>query len=125
MKIIFHENQLCYRGTSNALFDYAYYNEEMLGNESMILYPKNSPNNAEEAIERFKKRFNVVGYSDIKERDEIIKKANADLFYAIKSGERETDTLMSLLKRLFMRFLNTTNPMEMFMPMFLNGWPKR
>lgn len=98
MKIIFHENQLCYRGTSNALFDYAYYNEEMLGNEAMILYPKNSPNNAEEAIERFKKRFNVVGYSDIKERDEIIKKANADLFYAIKSGERETDTPHELIK---------------------------
>ena len=29
MKIIFHENQLCYRGTSNALFDYATYNEEI------------------------------------------------------------------------------------------------
>ncbi|QBJ86873.1 glycosyltransferase family 1 protein [Chryseobacterium gleum] len=98
MKIIFHENQLCYRGTSNALFDYAYYNEEMLGNESMILYPKNSPNNVEEAIGRFKKRFNVVSYSDVKERDEIIKKANADVFYAIKSGEKETDTPQDLIK---------------------------
>ncbi|RLJ34362.1 hypothetical protein CLU97_3870 [Chryseobacterium sp. 7] len=98
MKIIFHENQLCYRGTSNALFDYAYYNEEMLGNESMILYPKNSPNNVEEAIDRFKNKFNVFGYSDIQERDEIIKKSNADLFYAIKSGEIETDIPQDLIK---------------------------
>lgn len=91
MKIIFHENQLCWRGTSNALFDYAHYNEEILNNESLILYPQNSPNNIPEAIQRFEKRFKVYGYKDIADRDQFIENSNADLFYAIKSGEKEND----------------------------------
>ncbi|ASK30842.1 hypothetical protein CEY12_12285 [Chryseobacterium sp. T16E-39] len=98
MKIIFHENQLCYRGTSNAIFDYARYNEEILNNESLILYPKDSSNNIPEAIERFEKRFNVLGYTDIAHRDLLIKKSNADLFYAIKSGQKEDDAPTDLIK---------------------------
>ncbi|SIP99298.1 hypothetical protein SAMN05880574_103160 [Chryseobacterium sp. RU37D] len=98
MKIIFHENQLCYRGTSNALFDYANYNETILNNESVILYAQNSPGNTVESIQRFQKRFNVIGYKDIMERDAIITSLKADLFYAIKSGEKETNAPVDLLK---------------------------
>jgi hypothetical protein len=98
MKIIFHENQLCYRGTTNALFDYAHYNEEILKNESLILYPQNSPNNIPEAVERFEKRFTVYGYKDIADRDDFIKKSEADIFYAIKSGEKENDTPVDIIK---------------------------
>ncbi|SFT84794.1 hypothetical protein SAMN05421857_3699 [Chryseobacterium formosense] len=98
MKIIFHENQLCYRGTSNALFDYANYNETILNNESVILYPKNSPNNISEAITRFESRFEVIAYNDVADRDRIINSLNADLFYAIKSGEKETDAPVDLIK---------------------------
>ena len=98
MKIIFHENQLCYRGTSNAIFDYAHYNEEILNNQSVILYPKNSPNNIPEAIQRFEKRFTVYGYNDLADRDKFIKESNADIFYAIKSGEKENDIPTNLIK---------------------------
>ena len=98
MKIIFHENQLCYRGTSNALFDYAHYNEEILNNKSVILYAQNSPNNSTEAIGRFGKRFEVFGYNSIDERDRIINTLNADLFYAIKSGQKENDAPTDLIK---------------------------
>ena len=98
MKIIFHENQLCYRGTSNAIFDYAHYNEEILNNQSVILYPKNSPNNIPEAIQRFEKRFTVYGYNDLADRDKFIRESNADIFYAIKSGEKENDIPTNLIK---------------------------
>lgn len=98
MKIIFHENQLCYRGTSNALFDYAHHNEKILGNESLILYPKNSLNNIPEAIQRFEKRFKVYGYEDITDRDDFIRNSNADIFYAIKSGEKENDAPADIIK---------------------------
>ena len=38
MKIIaFHDNNLCLRGTTNAMYDYADYNERILGNKSIIL----------------------------------------------------------------------------------------
>ncbi|WP_294205763.1 hypothetical protein [uncultured Chryseobacterium sp.] len=98
MRIIFHENQLCYRGTSNAIFDYAHYNEEILHNESIILYPSNSPNNIAEAVARFAGRFKIYGYSDISDRDDFIKKSNADIYYAIKSGEKEPDAPVGLIK---------------------------
>lgn len=37
MKISFHSNQLGLRGTEVSLFNYARYNEEVLGNESIII----------------------------------------------------------------------------------------
>ena len=98
MKIIFHENQLCYRGTSNALFDYAKYNEEILGNESIIMFPKNSPNNVQEAIDKFSNKFKVYSYTDNNERNKILEASQADLFYAIKSGEREYDAPVDIIK---------------------------
>ena len=35
VKIAFHDNQLCERGTTVSLYDYAYYNKHYLGNESI------------------------------------------------------------------------------------------
>jgi glycosyltransferase involved in cell wall biosynthesis len=89
MKIIFHENQLSYRGTSNAVYNYALFNEEILGNESVILYDKNNKQNFDAAIDRFKKKFKVIGYSEIKELENIVEDEKAALFYAIKAGKKD------------------------------------
>lgn len=88
MKIIFHENQLCFRGTSNALFDYAFFCEKTLGHTSIILYPKNSPSNYPAAIERFKQHFKVHAYEDVTEIEGILEQENADLLYAINCGKK-------------------------------------
>lgn len=87
MKILFHENELNYRGTSIALYDYADFNERYLGNESLIIYNKNMITNHPLGVEKFKKRFNVFGYSDFKEVDDYIHKNGIDIFYGIKNGE--------------------------------------
>lgn len=89
MKILFHENELNYRGTSIALYDYADFNEKKLGNESLIIYDKNCKTNHIEGIEKFRKRFQIFAYEDFKEVDEIIKKNQVDLFYAIKNGDKD------------------------------------
>lgn len=89
MKILFHENQLSYRGTSNAIYDYALYNEQLLNNESVIIYNKNNKNNLDVAISKFKERFETIGYSETSELEKIVEKKNADLFYAIKSGKKD------------------------------------
>lgn len=86
MKILFHENELNYRGTSIALYDYADFNERYLGNESIIFYRKNEPTNHPAGIEKFKKRFNTIAYEDFSEVENYIEKNNIDLFYAIKNG---------------------------------------
>jgi hypothetical protein len=38
MKILFHTNALNYRGTTVAISDYARFNEEILGHDSVIAY---------------------------------------------------------------------------------------
>ena len=87
--IIFHSNQLGLRGTEIALFDYARYNEEILGNVSRIAFDANSENNNDGVIAKFKARFTVNGYSSFDELDGIAEKSVADCCYFIKSGHND------------------------------------
>ena len=45
MNIAFWDNCLCERGTTVALYDYAYYNEILLNNKSFIFYDKSRKEN--------------------------------------------------------------------------------
>ncbi len=89
MKVLFHENQLSYRGTSVAIYDYADFNEKLLGNTSIIIYNRTNPYNDLKAIERFKNRFKVLSYEDLSEFNRIIESEKPDFFYAIKRGDRD------------------------------------
>jgi len=65
-RVLFHSNQLGLRGTDVALYDYAHYNETILGNTSYIAAPANSDL---QALEKFQSRFGtdkVFLYSDFK-----------------------------------------------------------
>jgi hypothetical protein len=88
MNIAFHSNQLCLRGTEVALYDYAKYNEELLGNKSIIVskHPDVQPFSHILAIEKFKKRFLIYFYRDFNEVEKILDDNNVDVFYAIKAG---------------------------------------
>lgn len=89
MKILFHENELNYRGQSTALYDYAHFNEEFLGNESVIIHNPTLPTNHPLGVEKFKSRFEVLEYRDPSELNSIIEKGRFDLFYNIKNGFRD------------------------------------
>ncbi len=86
-RIVFQSNQLSVRGTEIALYDYAYYNEAMLGNSSIIAYQANHPLNDQSVIDKFSKKFQLVAYDDIESLDQSIDKSKADLMYAIKAGQ--------------------------------------
>ncbi len=86
MKIAFHSNQLCERGSEVALYDYAYYNEKILKNNSLIISKKDANL---ESFTKFKDRFNVFLYKDFSEVDQILRKEKTDVFYAIKDGKRD------------------------------------
>lgn len=86
MKILFHENQLGERGTSVALYDYAYYSRELYNIEPIICYNKLSEHNNNDAIKKFEAEFEVIGYENFLEVDNIVEKLNIDYFYAIKYG---------------------------------------
>ncbi len=85
-RIVFHSNQISVRGSEVALYDYAKYNESILGNESIIVYGRARPDNDAGVIEKFKKSFPVHDYGDFSEVDELIRRTRADLLYCIKGG---------------------------------------
>lgn len=89
MKILLHSNQLGYRGTEVALYDYALYNEEILGNDSVILSPKKAKGSSLEIVQRFMNRFKVVFYETPAEIENIVSACHADMLYCIKSGKND------------------------------------
>lgn len=89
MKIAFWDNCLCERGTSVSLYDYAYYNQTILGNQSIILFNKTNKNNHINAIKKFNNNFTVFGVTHFSEVDIILENEKCDILYVIKGGENE------------------------------------
>jgi len=85
MRIAFHSEQLGLRGTEIALFDYAYYNREILYNGSLIISDRNSPNL--QTLSRFEEHFPVVLYDDFSEVSRIVEREKVDSVYYMKSGQ--------------------------------------
>lgn len=86
MKIAFHDNILSLRGTTVAMYDYAYYTRKYLGNESIILYDTRYTQNTQDVYKKFAKEFKVYGYSDRSEIDQILSKEACDYFLMMKGG---------------------------------------
>lgn len=89
MKVAFWDNYLCERGTTVAVFDYAYYNQTLLNNESVILYNSSIPASEQSVIEKFKRYFKVYGAENFAEAEKKMLEEEIDVFYIIKSGENE------------------------------------
>jgi hypothetical protein len=86
MKIAFWDNSLNIRGTTVAMYDYAYYNRTLLGNESIIIYNVTQPPNDQNVINKFKKEFKVFGVDDFNKVDDILIQEKCDLLYVIEWG---------------------------------------
>jgi hypothetical protein len=87
MKIAFHINQLSFRGTEVATFEYAYYNRRFLNNISVIIAPVDCPQE-KGVLEHFQKEFEVIFYP--KDYLDLILKLNrVDRMYVMKSGQQD------------------------------------
>lgn len=86
IKIAFHCDQLSLRGVEVATFNYAKYNEELLGNQSVIITKSNAIYSDSRAISKFEKRFEVFYYSSLQELEDILKCNKVNLLYAQKDG---------------------------------------
>lgn len=95
--IAFLSNKLTIRGTEVALYDYAHYNEKILGNKSIIItrdyeYLKqiNEMNDVDiKVYEKFNKRFRVFYYQNNSDIDNIIIYNNVKYLYVIKFGTND------------------------------------
>jgi glycosyltransferase involved in cell wall biosynthesis len=84
MKIAFHSNQLGVRGTEIALYEYAFYNREILGNKSIIVSDRNQDMSA---YEKFNREFEVILYDRFEEVIPILHSKRIDVAYFQKSGQ--------------------------------------
>lgn len=91
-KIAFHSNQLGIRGTEVAMYQYAKYNEEILGNKSVIV---SFPNRDHGAIEKFRNRFEVV-LMEWWEYETYLTQNNFDYLYLIKMGTNDGYCLQTI-----------------------------
>ena len=88
VKIAFHDNQLCERGTTVSLYDYAYYNKHYLGNESIIMYYGSDHRNLKSVIDKFSKEFKLCPYENWnKEANRILQEEKCDILYMQKAGQ--------------------------------------
>jgi glycosyltransferase involved in cell wall biosynthesis len=77
--VLFFDPNLNERGTSIATYDYAYFNEKLLGNKSIIV----SLNNSElKSYNKFKNQFETILVDNINEISNI----HCDFFYTLKYG---------------------------------------
>jgi hypothetical protein len=88
-RIGFHNMQLCDRGSTVAMYDYAHYNETLLGNTSYIVYDATSPKNRQTVVDRCTTRFGserVFGYTEFLDVEQFIQDNDLDAMYIIKFG---------------------------------------
>lgn len=91
MKVLFHTPTLNFRGTTVAVADYAKYNQEILGNESIICYNESIPYQRDmgtepAVLEALSKRFQVVVNTDI---EQVIDSNQVDVAYFLRAGNKE------------------------------------
>jgi len=87
MKIAFHDNALSLRGTTVAIYDWAYWTRHYLGVDPIIMYNNKNQFNDTGVIEKFSKEFPVFSYDDKSEIDFILSKNNCDAFLMEKGGK--------------------------------------
>jgi len=91
MKILFHTNQINFRGTTVAVADYARYNQEILGNESVLGYLVDAPNfgdgkTEQIALHHLQKEFEIRPYTLANMESYI---GDIDFGYFLRSGQAE------------------------------------
>ncbi len=90
MVIAFYINEMNFRGVANSTYFYAYYNEKILKNKSVIFYNRKNLNNLKPVLNKFKKKFKVVGIVEFSEINLFKKKFKIEYIYTQKGGERDS-----------------------------------
>jgi len=91
MKILFHNNQLDIRGTTVSVTDYARYNQEILGNESIICYdatirPDGNNGTDPGVREGLENSFKIIGHQGPDDVKKIIDREKIDFAYFQRGG---------------------------------------
>jgi hypothetical protein len=88
-RIAFYAQHLSERGTGVALYDYALENRRLLGNDSLVLYERDSPHNNPAMVARFEATFPTVPVPDFAAAETVLAAEGADALYVLKAGRRD------------------------------------
>lgn len=90
--IAFHDNNLSLRGTSIALYNYADYNEKILGGKSIIMAKPDDDLN--KAKNKFTSRFEThFGWWNDADLDHFMASNSVDYFYSMRAGMKRDGSL--------------------------------
>lgn len=94
--VVFFVNQICGRGSTDMIYNYAKYNQIILNNNSKILTLKNHKYKHNSfSIEIIKKEIEIIQIDNYSQIDNF--KKNVDVFYGCKFGNKD-DMIMSDVK---------------------------
>lgn len=118
MKTIgFLSNKLTLRGTEVTLFDYAYFNEIILGNKSIIITRplecvlNVSPRDVSSfAYNKFTSQFPVEYYINHCDIEDIVKKNNIDILFIEKAGSPNDGLVFNYCKTIIHAVFTTNEP---------------
>lgn len=114
-RIAFLENKLTLRGTSIALYNYAHYNEKLLGNTSLIITRhyddvKDARDVDKQAYDKFIQRFPMIYYKEPSDIDTIIEENKIDILFIEKSGKASDGLITTKCKTIVHCVFETDDP---------------
>jgi hypothetical protein len=95
MRIAFHDNSLCLRGTTVAIYDWAYWTRHYLDIDPIIMFNLKNNFNDKSVIKKFENEFPVFGYEDKSQIDDILSKNKCDAFLMEKGGNSEIKSFLN------------------------------
>ena len=93
LNICFHTNEFNGRGTTVAIYDYAHYNEVLLGHKSTFIMPNTDAVIKGVSYDRFHQRFGPIHLYDPQGTNHLsitARQQQCDIIYLMKSGEART-----------------------------------
>jgi hypothetical protein len=112
--VAFLSNKLTLRGTEVAIYDYAHYNETLLGNKSIVITRdydtvKNEFDVDIQAYDKFKQRFDLFYYANQSDIDKIVLNNQVTHLFVIKSGNKD-ELYSNLCVNVVLCVFNTLHP---------------
>jgi len=115
--IAFYVAHFDFRGTGNAIYNYAHYNEELLNNKSIIIYASLYPQfDNKNVFDMFKNRFDMYYFKCEEDIKNICSLLLLDYIYFLCSGE-ESHNISNICKKYVKtlgHFVFETNAIESF-----------
>lgn len=105
IKIAFRINHFSVRGSEVAIYDYAKYNKEILGNISVIVVPAGYEYcrhytgmiiHSQKVESKFRQSFPILSFHSDEDLDTILRRERCDILYELKSGENTTRCKFSI-----------------------------